>query len=155
MIKIIEQLHEMIPERMYRIFKARVDVFVVEQKCAYQEIDEYDTVAYHISLVDDTNTKLLAYCRVLPPHTTFDTCSIGRVLATKRHQGYATELLKTAIPFTLEKFNTDTITIEAQTYARSLYEKLGFQQTSDSFLEDGIEHIQMQYKKNGSEFFQL
>lgn len=144
---IIDPLNEMAPERIYHMYKARVDVFVVEQKCAYQEIDEYDKVAYHISLLDDTSSELLAYCRVLPPNTTFETCSIGRVLSTKRRKGYASTLLKTAIPFALEQFHTDIITIEAQTYARSLYEKLGFQQTSESFLEDGIEHIQMQYTK--------
>lgn len=144
---IIDHLHEMTPESVYCIFKTRIDIFVVEQKCAYQEIDEYDKVAYHISLLDDTSSELLAYCRVLPPHTTFETCSIGRVLSTERHKGYASTLLKTAIPFALEQFHTDIITIEAQTYARSLYEKLGFQQTSEPFLEDGIEHIQMQYKK--------
>lgn len=147
MIIVIDQLHEMTPERIYRMYKARVDVFVVEQKCAYQEIDEYDKVAYHVSLYDDTNTKLLAYCRVLPPNTTFESCSIGRVIAVERHKGYASKLLKQAIEFALETFNTDTITIEAQTYARSLYEKLGFKQTSEPFLEDGIEHIQMQYIK--------
>ena len=38
----------------------------------------------------------------------------------------------------------DMITIEAQTYARGLYENLGFRQTSEEFLEDGIPHIQMQ-----------
>lgn len=147
MITIIDRFYEMTPERIYQMYKARIDVFVVEQNCAYPEIDAYDKVAYHFSYMDDSNTKLLAYCRVLPPNTTFATCSIGRVLATQRHKGYASELLKLAIPFALETFHTDTITIEAQTYARSLYEKLGFLQTSNPFLEDGIEHIQMQYKK--------
>lgn len=52
-----------------------------------------------------------------------------------------------AIAIAIDTYNADTITIEAQTYARALYEKLGFQQTSDPFLEDGIEHIQMQYHK--------
>lgn len=91
--------------------------------------------------------ELLAYCRVLPANTTFPTPSIGRVLALQRHKGYASMVVKKAIAIAINTYNADTITIEAQTYARALYEKLGFQQTSDPFLEDGIEHIQMQYHK--------
>ena len=56
-------------------------------------------------------------------------------------------VVQKAINITINTYNADTITIEAQTYARTLYEKLGFKQTSDPFLEDGIEHIQMQYHK--------
>lgn len=142
---VVKEFKELLPVEIYQIFKARVNVFVVEQNCIYHEIDDYDPISYHVFLID--NNELLAYCRVLPPNTTFKTPSIGRVIALKRHQGYATKVVKIAIQTALENYDADTITIEAQTYARSLYEKLGFKQTSQPFLEDGIEHIQMQYKK--------
>lgn len=53
--------------------------------------------------------------------------------------------MKTAVKFATEELHADTIIIEAQTYAKNFYEKLGFTQTSELFDEDGIEHIQMKY----------
>ena len=128
---IIKRFNELTTQQLYQIYKARVDVFVVEQNCPYHEIDDYDPTSIHIMGYD--NDQLVSYLRVLPPHATFDTASIGRVLSLVRHKHYAQTLLKEGIQV-------------AQTYARSLYEKLGFVQTSAPFLEDGIEHIQMQYK---------
>lgn len=135
---------------LFEIMKLRVGVFVVEQKCPYMEIDEYDKVSYHVCLKDD-NGRILAYLRVLPPGCTFKDASIGRVIAAERRKGYGTMIVKMGINVAKEKFNCDRIVIEAQTYARSLYEKCGFVQSSDEFLEDGIPHIQMIYKIKGAE----
>lgn len=133
---------------LFEIMKLRVAVFVVEQKCPYMEIDEYDRVSYHVCLKDDD--RILAYLRVLPPGCTFKDASIGRVIAAERRKGYGTMIVKMGINVAKEKFNCDRIVIEAQTYARSLYEKCGFVQSSDEFLEDGIPHIQMIYKIKGA-----
>lgn len=143
MITVIKKFDQLTPQEIHAIYKARVDVFVVEQKCPYHEVDDFDLVAMHLLCYD--NDQLVAYLRVLPPGTTFKTASIGRVLSLVRHKHYAQSLLRQGIAIAKEKFNANTITIEAQTYARSLYEKAGFEQTSEPFLEDGIEHIQMQY----------
>lgn len=143
MVTMIKRFDELTPKEIHSIYQLRVDVFVVEQNCPYHEVDDFDLQAYHAFLKE--NDQILAYCRILPPHTTFQTSSIGRVIATERRKGYATKLLKEAIPFIKKTYKEDTITIEAQTYARKLYENLGFVQTSDPFLEDGIEHIQMKY----------
>ncbi len=142
---VIKHFNELTPTEIYKIYKTRVDVFVVEQNCPYHEVDEYDLVSIHIMLLDD-NGDLVAYCRVLPAHTTFDTPSIGRVISLQRRKGYASMILKEAIQVAKDEYKENTITIEAQTYARSLYEKQGFTQTSEPFLEDGIEHIQMKLK---------
>ena len=131
-------------QELYQIYKARVDVFVVEQNCPYHEIDDYDPLSIHVMGFE--NNTLVSYLRVLPPHTTFETASIGRVLSIVRHKHYAQTLLKVGMKLAKDFFHADTITIEAQTYARSLYESQGFIQASQPFLEDGIEHIQMQYK---------
>ena len=135
---------------LFEIMKLRIGVFVVEQKCPYMEIDEYDRVSYHVCLKDD-NGRILAYLRVLPPGCTFKDASIGRVIAVERRKGYGTMIVKMGINVAKEKFNCDRIVIEAQTYARSLYEKCGFVQSSEEFLEDGIPHIQMIYKIKGAE----
>ena len=133
---------ELSAEELFAIYKLRVSVFVVEQKCPYQEIDDADKAAYHIWLQDETG--ILAYARVLPAGTTFPSVAIGRVIAVKRRRGLGSRIVAEAIRTAKEKFAADRITIEAQVYARSLYEKAGFRQTSEEFLEDGIPHIQMQ-----------
>lgn len=143
MITIIKKFNQLTPQEIHTIYKARVDVFVVEQNCPYHEVDDYDLVSMHLLCYD--KDQLVAYLRVLPPHTTFETASIGRVLSLVRHKHYAQNLLETGIQVAEKEFHAETITIEAQTYARKLYENAGFQQTSQPFLEDGIEHIQMQY----------
>ncbi len=144
MYTMIRRFDELTPKEIHSMYQLRVDVFVVEQNCPYHEVDDFDLQAYHAFLKAE-DQSILAYCRVLPPNTTFQTSSIGRVIAAERRKGYATQLLKEVIPFIKKEYKENTITIEAQTYARKLYENLGFVQTSDPFLEDGIEHIQMQY----------
>lgn len=79
-----------------------------------------------------------------PPGVTFDSAAIGRVIAVKRRCGLGSKIVAAAVNIAKEKFGADKITIEAQTYARRLYEKAGFHQTSEEFLEDGIPHIRMQ-----------
>lgn len=87
--------------------------------------------------------EMVAYLRVLPAGTTFDDVSIGRMICTRRRQGWATMLLKEGIKLAVAEFHAERITIEAQVYARGLYGKVGFVQTSGQFLEDGIPHIMM------------
>lgn len=81
----VKTLHELTPEELFEIYKLRVSVFVVEQKCPYQEVDDADKVAYHVWLKDEDGIQ--AYLRVLPKGATFDECSIGRVIAVKRRCG--------------------------------------------------------------------
>lgn len=139
---IVKHFNELTTQELFEIYKLRVSVFVVEQQCSYQEVDQADTKAYHLWLKDENG--IVAYARALPQGVTFNTSSIGRVISIKRHCGYGSEIVKAAINVAKTKFNADILTIEAQVYARSLYEKHGFIQTSDEFLEDGIPHIQMQ-----------
>ena len=146
---IVKHFSELSTEELFEIYRLRVSVFVVEQKCPYQEVDEADRVAYHLWLKDDDGIQ--AYARVLPQGVAFSTASIGRVIAVKRHCGLGTEIVAAAIRIAETRFRAEEITIEAQVYARSLYEKLGFLQTSEEFSEDGIPHIQMRRKRSRKE----
>ncbi len=139
---VIKKFEELTVDELWEIYHLRTSIFVVEQKCAYLEVDEYDKVSYHIWLKDEDG--IAAYARVLPAHTTFDTPSIGRLLSKKRRMGLGSKILSVAIDIAKDKFEAEKITIEAQTYARTLYEKAGFVQTSGEFLDEGIPHIQMQ-----------
>lgn len=138
---VVKHFQELTLEELVDIYKLRVAVFVVEQNCPYQEIDDADKVAYHLYFKDENGIQ--AYARALPKGATFDTCSIGRIISIKRRCGLGSKIVAAAIQTAKEKFHADCLTIEAQVYARSLYEKAGFTQVSEEFLEDGIPHILM------------
>lgn len=91
----VKTLQELTPEELFEIYKLRVSVFVVEQKCPYQEVDDADKVAYHVWMKDEDGIQ--AYLRVLPKGATFDECSIGRVIAVKRRCGLGTKILDAGI----------------------------------------------------------
>lgn len=139
---VVKHFNELCTEELLDICRMRVSVFVVEQKCPYQEIDYADKQAYHIYLKDDQGIQ--AYARVLPQGVTFDETSVGRVIAVKRRCGLGRRIVAEAVRVAREKFDAGVIKIEAQVYARGLYEKVGFIQVSEPFLEDGIQHIIME-----------
>ncbi|MBQ6585309.1 MAG: GNAT family N-acetyltransferase [Coriobacteriales bacterium] len=146
----IKSFSELTTDELYALLRLRVAVFVVEQECAYQEVDGFDKQAIHVMLLDDSapadapvQERILAYCRVLPAGCTFEETSLGRVIATKRHRGYGSRVLEEGIRVAREMLHAPALTIEAQTYASGMYRKQGFVQTSDEFLEDGIPHIRM------------
>ena len=139
---IVKHFSELSAEELFAIYKLRVSVFIVEQACPYQEVDDADKSAYHVWLQDEDGIE--AYARVLPAGVAFPTAAFGRVIAVKRRCGLGTKIVAAAIETARDKLGADMITIEAQVYARSLYENLGFRQTSEEFLEAGIPHIQMQ-----------
>jgi ElaA protein len=138
---IVKRFEEFSLEELYKIIQARVAVFVVEQNCVYQEIDDKDPYAYHVFLKDDTG--IAAYLRVIDKGISFEEVSIGRVLTVKRGCGLGNTILTEGIKVAKERMNAGKIKIEAQSYAKGFYEKAGFQQVSEEFLEDGIPHIQM------------
>lgn len=139
---VVKHFSELTTKELFEIYKLRVSVFVVEQKCPYQEVDDADRTAYHLWLKDADGIE--AYARVLPQGAAFPTAAIGRVIAVKRRCGLGGKIVEAAIRVAKATLHADKLTIEAQVYARSLYEKHGFQQSSEEFLEDGIPHIQMQ-----------
>lgn len=138
---VIKRFGELALEELYEILRIRVDVFVVEQACPYPEIDGRDEFSHHLYYRDADGIQ--AYLRVVDAGVSFEEVSIGRVLSRKRRCGIAGSLLHEGIRFAHETLGARAIRIEAQTYARKLYESAGFRQVSGEFLEDGIPHIQM------------
>lgn len=137
----VKRFGELTTDELFDIYKLRISVFVVEQNCPYQDIDDTDKVSLHVFIKDNKETE--AYLRVIPAGTVYNEVSIGRVIAVKRRCGLGTLVLKEGIKAAVEYFNAESIVIGAQTYARGLYEKQGFRQISDEYLEDGIPHIKM------------
>lgn len=132
--------NELSPTEVYEILKARVQIFVVEQKCAYQDIDDIDYESLHIFY--KSGEKITAYLRAF--RRDGETVQLGRVLTTEHGKGLGGELLKNAIEIVTEKLRPEKIYIEAQTYAIGFYEREGFVVCSDEFLEDGIPHVKME-----------
>lgn len=130
---------------LYAIMQLRNEVFVVEQNCVYQDADNKDFESFHLSAWD--NTILVAYCRIIPPKLSFAEASIGRVLTAPayRKMGAGRTLMQKAISKTLQQFNCLEIAISAQLYLQNFYQSLGFKQIGDTYLEDGIAHIEMRY----------
>ena len=144
---IIKSFDQLRSDEVYEILQARNDVFVVEQACAYQDIDGKDMDAYHVLLKNDN--ELLAYLRILKKGQSYEEVSIGRVLTTRagRSKGLGRDLMKAAINFITQELKEDAIRISAQAYLESFYESLGFQRVSENYLEDDIEHLEMLYTK--------
>ena len=137
----VNKIEDLTVPELYELLKLRVDVFVVGLNCPYPELDGKDEAAWHVYLRE--YGRIIAYLRVLPPGLSFDTAAIGRVISAKRRCGIGTKLMQEGIRVARERMNTAAVKIEAQTYARSFYEQLGFVPTSEEFLEDGIPHIEM------------
>ena len=132
---------ELSREELYELLRLRCAVFIVEQNCAYQDVDGLDPGALHVFLQDEEGIE--ACLRILPPGLGGPEARIGRVIAVKRRCGLASRLLSEGIRLARERFGPVPLAVEAQTYARGLYEKQGFRQVSEEFLEDGIPHIKM------------
>ena len=100
---IVKHFNELSAQELFEIYKLRVSVFVVEQNCPYQEVDDADKTAYHLVLRDEDGIQ--AYARVLPPGVSFDDAAIGRVIAVKRRQGLGSRIVSAAIDTAREKFS--------------------------------------------------
>lgn len=141
MVLRVKHFYELTRDELYAILKLRVSVFVVEQKCPYQEADNLDQDAIHVWLEDGDGIE--AYLRILDRGVENEHVAIGRVIAVKRRCGLGSRILEEGIRAAKELLDADKIYVEAQSYAREFYEKQGFRQISDEFLLDGIPHIGM------------
>ena len=130
---------------VYKILQLRSEVFVVEQTCIYQDIDNKDThpQTQHIMLYN--GDKLIAYARLLPKGLSYSTPSIGRILICQSVRGnnIGRKLIAQCIERTLTLWPNCQITIGAQTHLSHLYQTFGFTEVSAHYLEDGISHVDM------------
>lgn len=138
---VAKKYEELTVDELFAIYKLRCAVFIVEQKCPYQDVDDADKVAVHLMAKDENG--LQGYLRVLPAGATMPEVSIGRVIAVKRRCGLGEKLMRKGIEVAKEFFDAQSIRIEAQTYVAALYEKCGFERAGVEFLLDGIPHIEM------------
>lgn len=141
---ILKKFEELTPLELYHILQLRNEVFVVEQNCVYQDMDNKDQESYHLMGLN-AEGKLIAYTRLLPPGLAYPLPSIGRVVTSPsaRNTGGGRMLMQKSIEMVYRLFGMQPIKIGAQLYLHNFYSSLGFNQTSDVYLEDNIEHIEM------------
>ncbi|MGH6760631.1 MAG: GNAT family N-acetyltransferase [Phyllobacterium sp.] len=142
LISIWSGIDDLAPRELYAMLKLRVDVFVVEQKCPYPEIDGKDLDALHLRLMD--GEKLAALLRVLPPNEGA-TVKIGRVVVAPAYRGLrlGERLMKEALEFVQDRFPARPIELGGQSHLQKFYASFGFVAISDEYLEDGIPHVDM------------
>ena len=134
---------------LYQLLQLRCEVFVVEQECAYQDLDGQDFESMHLTARTPSNQSLMAYARI---YTTKieekEYAAIGRVCTAKKYrgQGVSRQLMEYAIQYIKENQKLP-ITVSAQAYLETFYQSLGFQTVSEPYLEDGIPHIRMVREK--------
>lgn len=144
MLKIVTKtFKELSLDELYAVLQLRSEVFVVEQNCVYQDIDNKDQKAMHI--MGYKSDQLVAYTRIFKPDDYFESASIGRVLvkAGERHSKYGYAIMEASINVIEKTYGETKIKISAQSYLKRFYNNLGFAEVGESYLEDGIPHIQM------------
>ncbi|GAX07489.1 GNAT family acetyltransferase [Secundilactobacillus silagincola] len=141
----VKKTSELSVPELLEITKARIKVFVVEQECPYQEIDDQDDDAIHMILRVDG--ELAAYTRIIR-NSSSNYVSFGRVLVVKkfRKQHLGREIVSATIEEIKEDFPGNDIKIAGQSYLLDFYKSFGFKPVSDVYLEDGIPHVDLVLK---------
>ena len=143
-----KQFNELTLDELYAVLKLRQDVFVIEQTCCYEDLDNADQTATHL-LVQDAARSLVAYQRVFEPGLRYDEASIGRIIVAEsaRSAGLGGEVVRQGIAHCRERFPNSGIRIEAQAHLGKFYGRHGFESVSDDPYDvDGIPHIDMVYR---------
>lgn len=133
---------ELTTVELYELLKARAEIFVVEQNCVYQDLDDKDYDSLHIFY--EEAGRILACLRAFQKEK--DVVQVGRVLTVRHGTGLGGRLLREGLDIVKERFQPKKIYLEAQCYAIGYYEKAGFYVCSEEFLEDGIPHVQMELR---------
>jgi ElaA protein len=139
----LKEFSQLTVDELYAILRLRIDVFIVEQNCPFQDADNKDQQAYH--LMGYADGSLVAYARLLRAGISYQEASIGRVVSASivRHSGIGKKLMVESIDTIYRLYGHQPIRIGAQLYLKNFYESFGFQQSSEMYLDDGIEHIEM------------
>ena len=132
------------PLILYDVLRLRSEVFVVEQNCAYQDIDRQDVDAYHLLGYNEAG-ELAAYARLFDTGKCYEEASIGRVIvaAPFRQYGLGRELMRQALLHSDSLFGPQPNKIGAQQHLEAFYNGFGYEQCGPMYLEDGIPHIPM------------
>jgi ElaA protein len=145
MYTIIKPYQDLTLDELYEIMKLRIEVFINEQDCNYQDLDGTDHLADHVMVME--NGILVAYARLFASGVKYEEAAIGRVITKKTFRGtnLGEHLMKESMKF-LSEHGEKKIKLSAQVYAEGFYQKVGFLRTTkEPYLEDNIPHVEMIY----------
>jgi len=132
-------------EQLYAVLELRNQVFVLEQKCPYQDLDGQDLSGDTCHLMAWQDDRLVAYLRLLDPTSQGGDVVIGRVVIAEagRGQGLGHELMVQGLKQAAELWPETPVYLSAQAHLQGYYRKHGFEVVGEAYLEDGIPHIGM------------
>ena len=141
----IKPYNDLSKDQFFDILKLRIEIFVVEQCCYYQELDNEDKEAFHVSIYNDG--IIVAVGRIIPNLHNKEV-KIGRIAVKIEHRkkGLAYKMMKDIMNFISKKYKNFSVLLSAQTYLIEFYQLFGFKEIGNTYLEDGIEHINMVLK---------
>jgi ElaA protein len=139
----LARFQELTGRDVHDILQARAAVFVVEQACAFQDVDGADPESWH--LFARRGEAITAYCRLVPPGLKYPEPAIGRVITTDiaRGTGLGRALMQEALRAAATLWPGQPVRIGAQRRLETFYASLGFAPASAPYDEDGIPHIEM------------
>ena len=137
---ITKTFYELDTEDLYQILRLRSEVFVVEQDCVYQDIDNKDQNAVHLYLKE--NDEILAYTRIFKAGHYYENPCIGRVVVSKKNRSkdLGKKIMIDSIKYIKQNIKGEKIELSAQKYLDKFYKDLGFYKIGEDYLEDGIPH---------------
>lgn len=139
----LKTFDELTNHELYEILRLRNEVFVLEQQCVFLDQDNKDQQCHHLAGRHDG--QLMAYARMVPAGLSYPYPSIGRVVVSPAGRGkmYGVALMNKSIETIHQLYGQVSIRIGAQLYLKKFYESFGFQQSSEIYDEDGIDHLEM------------
>ena len=140
---ITKTFSELDTEDLYQILRIRSEVFVVEQDCVYQDIDNKDQNAIHLYYKE--NDQIVGYTRIFKAGDYYENPCIGRVVVSKKNRGndLGKKIMIDSMEYIKQNIKAEKIELSAQKYLDKFYKDLGFYKIGEDYLEDGIPHQRM------------
>ena len=142
----VKHFNDLSLSEFHDLIALRIQIFVIEQDCPYQEVDGKDKIAFHLFFKNEKD-EMIATTRILPQGISYEEVAIGRVVVHEDHRGtgLGNQLMADSMSFVEKQFGKVSVRLSAQKHLENYYGKHGFKSTGKEYLEDGIPHIEMLY----------
>ncbi len=142
----VKSFQELSLEEFHDIIALRIQIFIIEQNCPYQEVDGKDKLAHHLFFKNEMD-EIIAVTRILPQGIYYAEVAIGRVGVHEdyRGTGLGNQLMADSMNFVRDKYGEVPVRLSAQKHLENYYGNHGFKSTGKEYLEDGIPHVEMLY----------
>jgi ElaA protein len=142
----VKSFQELSLEEFHDIVALRIQIFIIEQNCPYQEVDGKDKLAHHLFFKNEMD-EIIAVTRILPQGISYEEVAIGRVVVHEEYRGtgLGNQLMADSMNFVRDKYGDVPVRLSAQKHLENYYGNHGFKSTGKEYLEDGIPHVEMLY----------